>query len=106
MIKIADAQYSDPQLREKERKKVRRTIFLAEMDNTLNLIRENIDSKVSLQKFIIYAMVPLRPVAELRDVFSGFSNEVKSSKKGLYAIMQSNSLNFINLQLFNNLLDN
>ncbi|WP_053058487.1 TlpA disulfide reductase family protein [Pedobacter sp. BMA] len=84
LIKIADAQYSDPQLREKERKKVRRTIFLAEKDSTLNLIRENIDSKVSLQKFIIYAMVPFRPVAELRDVFSGFSNEVKRSKKGLY----------------------
>jgi len=82
LIKIVDGNYADLQLREKERKKVRRTIFLEEKDSTLNLIRRNIGSKVSLQNFVIYAMVPFRPVAELRDVFNSFPNEVKTSKKG------------------------
>jgi thiol-disulfide isomerase/thioredoxin len=76
------AKYPDPEAREKEKKRIKRTTFLQEKESTLQLIKQNISAPVSLQNFVIYAMVPMRPVKEIRDVFSMFPSEVRKGKKG------------------------
>jgi peroxiredoxin len=77
-----EAQYPDPTLREKARKSLRRTTLLQEKESTLQLIKQNITSPVSLENLVIYAMVPMRPVTEIRDVFNTFPSDVKDGKRG------------------------
>lgn len=77
-----EAKYPDPEIREKERKKIKRTTFLQEKESTIQFIKQNINAPVSLQNLVIYAMVPMRPVTEVREVFSMFPAEVKMGKKG------------------------
>ena len=77
-----EVKYSDPVLLEKERKNIKRTTFLQEKESTLQLIKQNISSPVSLQNFLIYAMVPMRPVPEIRDVFNMFSSEMRTGTLG------------------------
>lgn len=82
MTAMLEAKFPDPTVREKERKKIKRTTFLQEKESTLQLIKQNISSPVSLENLVIYAMVPMRPVTEIRDVFNMFPADVRDGKRG------------------------
>lgn len=77
-------QYPDAVIPEQEYKKMRRNLFIQEKKSTLQLIRKNARSQPSLQNFVIYAMVPIIPVAEVRSVFNQFPLAIRTGKKGLY----------------------
>lgn len=76
--------FPDSVTREKEYKKIRKKVFLEEKESTLKLIRDNASAGPSLQNLVIYAMVPVRPVTEVRAVFDRFPLSVRTGKKGLY----------------------
>jgi len=79
-----EGKYPDPQIREKEFKRIRKTLLLQEKESTLDLIRNNTAAGPSLQNLVIYAMVPFRPVEEVRAVFEKFPERLRTGKKGLF----------------------
>jgi thiol-disulfide isomerase/thioredoxin len=74
--------YPDSLLREKEYKKIRRTVFFQEKESTLDLIRNHTGAGPIIENLMVYAMVPIRPVEEVREVFNKFPSAVRMSRSG------------------------
>jgi peroxiredoxin len=73
----------DSLLREKEFKKIRRTVLFEEKESTLGLIGNNTGPGPIIENLMIYAMVPIRPVEEVREVYNKFPSAVKRARMGM-----------------------
>jgi thiol-disulfide isomerase/thioredoxin len=75
--------FPDSLLRAKEYKKIRRTVFFQEKESTLGLIRNNTGGGPIIENLMVYAMVPIRPVEEVREVFNRFPSAVRTARMGM-----------------------
>jgi thiol-disulfide isomerase/thioredoxin len=75
--------FPDSLLRAKEYKKIRRTVFFEEKESTLGLIRNNTGAGPIIENLMVYAMVPIRPVEEVREVFNMFPSAVRTARMGM-----------------------
>jgi thiol-disulfide isomerase/thioredoxin len=75
--------FPDSLLRAKEYKKIRRTVYFQEKESTLGLIRNNTGAGPIIENLLVYAMVPIRPVEEVREVFNKFPSAVRMARMGM-----------------------
>jgi thiol-disulfide isomerase/thioredoxin len=76
--------FPDSLLRAKEYKKIRRTVFFEEKESTLALIRNNTGAGPIIENLLVYALVPIRPVEEVREVFNKFPSAVRMNRMGMF----------------------